>query len=136
MAQKLISILAPTLIGIICGILAAYIPGLDQRPAGRSVAVATWEPVSVPTVLANLSGDGHPRIRLDLVAMMKGDRKSNETILNELSQDIVAYLGTVALARIEGTDGFDAVRDDLVDIAVTRGDGAINDLLLRSFVID
>jgi len=68
--------------------------------------------------------------------MMKGDGKSNETVLNELSQDIVAYLGTVALARIEGTDGFDAVRDDLVDIAVTRGDGAINDLLLRSFVID
>jgi flagellar FliL protein len=49
---------------------------------------------------------------------------------------MLAYLRTVSLQQIEGPRGFQYLREDLRERVKLRSEGRVNDLLLRTFVIE
>ena len=85
-------------------------------------------------ITTNLSYPSDNWIRIE-VSLMFTDRPDN-VLADQIHQDILAYLRTVSLQQIEGPRGFQYLREDLRERVKLRSEGRVNDLLLRTFVIE
>ncbi|MDP2119400.1 MAG: flagellar basal body-associated FliL family protein [Hoeflea sp.] len=90
--------------------------------------------VQLEPITTNLSypSDNWIRIEVSLVFMGSPDN----VLADQIHQDIMAYLRTVSLQQIEGPRGFQYLREDLRERVKLRSEGRVNDLLLRTFVIE
>lgn len=85
-------------------------------------------------ITTNLSypSDNWIRIEVSLVFSGEPDTQMGDVI----QQDILAYLRTVSLQQIEGPRGFQYLREDLNERVRLRSKGRVNDILMRTFVIE
>ncbi len=85
-------------------------------------------------ITTNLSYPSENWIRIEVSLVFEGepDKKMGDAI----QQDILAYLRTVSLQQIEGPRGFQYLREDLGERVRLRSKGRVNDILLRTFVIE
>ncbi|MEM5471541.1 flagellar basal body-associated FliL family protein [Hoeflea sp. AS60] len=90
--------------------------------------------VVLEPITTNLSypSDNWIRVEVSLVFANEPD----EAISDQIHQDILAYLRTVSLQQIEGPRGFQYLREDLRERVKLRSEGRVNDLLMRTFVIE
>ena len=90
--------------------------------------------VALEPITTNLSypSDNWIRVEVSLVFTNEPD----DAIADQIHQDILAYLRTVSLQQIEGPRGFQYLREDLRERVKLRSEGRVNDLLLRTFVIE
>ena len=84
--------------------------------------------VALEPITTNLSYPSDNWIRVEV--------SLDDALADQIHQDILAYLRTVSLQQIEGPRGFQYLREDLRERVKLRSEGRVNDLLLRTFVIE
>jgi len=90
--------------------------------------------IALDPITTNLSYPSDNWIRVE-VSLVFAD-KPDVAIADQIHQDILAYLRTVSLQQIEGPRGFQYLREDLRERVKLRSEGRVNDLLMRTFVIE
>ena len=92
--------------------------------------------VDLPPIVTGLASPSDVWIRLE--ASMVFDPKTlphPETTAARIGDDILAYVRTVTLKQLEGPIGLETIRADLNDRAVTRSEGKVRELVLRTLVV-
>lgn len=81
----------------------------------------------------------HPRetfIRADIALVLdEPDEAARARLAAEVSGDIMAYLRTIDLARLEGASGLQFLREDLSERATIRSEGRVRELILETLVV-
>ena len=90
--------------------------------------------IALDPITTNLSYPSDNWIRVE-VSLVFND-EPDDRLADRIHQDILAYLRTVSLQQIEGPRGFQYLRDDLRERVKLRSEGRVNDLLMRTFVIE
>jgi len=85
-------------------------------------------------ITTNLSYPSENWIRIEVSLVFAGE--ADTAMGDEIQQDILAYLRTVSLQQIEGPRGFQYLREDLNERVRLRSKGRVNDILMRTFVIE
>ncbi len=87
-------------------------------------------------IVANLR---HPRetfVRADIALVLdEPDEAARTRLAAEVSGDIMAYLRTLDLARLEGASGLQFLREDLSERAAIRSEGRVRELILETLVV-
>lgn len=108
--------------------------GKDEKKEDKAEDKPRENVVALEPITTNLSypSDNWIRVEVSLVFVNEPD----DAIADQIHQDILAYLRTVSLQQIEGPRGFQYLREDLRQRVKLRSEGRVNDLLLRTFVIE
>lgn len=73
-------------------------------------------------------------IRMEISLVVK--QTPNDEMVELIHQDMLAYLRTLSLQQLQGARGFRYVRDDLVERAILRSEGNVENILVRTFVVE
>ncbi|KAF2990626.1 flagellar basal body-associated FliL family protein [Methylocystis sp. MJC1] len=105
-------------------------PRTSARKAGKT-ALKELTPI-----VTNL-GDGNSSwIRLQVAIVYDPDTLTHpEILVSELTADIVAYLRSLSLRSIEGSSGLRRLSDELSERASIRSEGAVQELIIQSLVV-
>ena len=108
--------------------------GKDEKKEEEAEDKPRENVVALEPITTNLSypSDNWIRIEVSLVFIDEPD----QAMADRIHQDMLAYLRTVSLQQIEGPRGFQYLREDLRERVKLRSEGRVNDLLLRTFVIE
>ena len=108
--------------------------GEDGEKEGDGVDKPRENIVALEPITTNLSYPSDNWIRIE-VSLVFADQPDS-ALADRIHQDILTYLRTVSLQQIEGPRGFQYLREDLRERVKLRSEGRVNDLLLRTFVIE
>ena len=90
----------------------------------------------IEAVVTNLAAPADTWIRLETAMVFKnGDLENPEVTAAELRQDMLAYLRTVTVARLEGPSALQHLRDDLNERAALRTGGRVGEVVIQTLVI-
>lgn len=108
--------------------------GKDEKKEEEAEDKPRENVLALEPITTNLSypSDNWIRIEVSLVFIDEPD----QAMADRIHQDMLAYLRTVSLQQIEGPRGFQYLREDLRERVKLRSEGRVNDLLLRTFVIE
>ncbi|SOE18176.1 flagellar FliL protein [Hoeflea halophila] len=106
----------------------------DEKEGDQAETDIRENVVALEPITTNLSYPSDNWIRVE-VSLVFTDQPDNE-LADRIHQDILAYLRTVSLQQIEGPRGFQYLREDLRERVKLRSEGRVNELLLRTFVIE
>jgi flagellar FliL protein len=85
-------------------------------------------------ITTNLAYPSENWIRLEVALAFKGAPEL--AMAENIHQDILAYMRTVSLQQIEGSRGFQYLKDDLKERIDLRSQGKVAKVMFRSFVIE
>ncbi|WP_427927975.1 flagellar basal body-associated FliL family protein [Agrobacterium cavarae] len=102
-------------------------PAEVAAPVGPSL-------VSLDPIITNLGYPAENWVRLELALQFNGP--SDPAVVQELHQELMAYIRTVPLQQIQGPRGFQYLRDDLREIVDLRTKGRVSKVLFKTFVIE
>lgn len=106
----------------------------DEKEGDQAEHTVRNNVVALEPITTNLSYPSDNWIRVE-VSLVFADLP-DDALADQIHQDILAYLRTVSLQQIEGPRGFQYLREDLRERVKLRSEGRVNDLLLRTFVIE
>ncbi len=87
-------------------------------------------------VIANLRQPRDAFIRVDLALVIDEADEATRTRLGaEIAGDVMAYLRTLDLARLEGASGLQFLREDLNERATIRSEGRVRELIIETLVV-
>jgi len=90
----------------------------------------------IDAVVTNLAEPPDTWIRLETAMVFQNGALENPDVTaGEVRQDILAYLRTVTVARLEGPSALQHLRDDLNERVAIRTGGRVNELILQTLVI-
>lgn len=89
--------------------------------------------IQLEPITTNLAYPSENWVRLEVALQFQGE--PDVTLAEEIHQDIVAYLKTVSLQQIQGSRGFQYLRDDIQERVDLRSDGRVTNVMVRTFVI-
>lgn len=91
---------------------------------------------SIDAVVTNLAEPADTWIRLETAIVFKtGALENPDVTAAEIRQDILAYLRTVTVARLDGPSALQHLRDDLNERVAIRTGGRVSELVLQTLVI-
>lgn len=135
--------LAALIVSVIGGGLGALLATWQQpknAPGAPSAheGAAAMGLVELPPIVTNLASPQDMWIRLE--ASMVFDPKTTshpeaEALRAEITNDVIAYLRTISLAQIQGASGLQSFRQILNERAAIRSNGKVNELVLRTLVV-
>ena len=125
-------------------------PGLNQSKAKAKAAEAEEakndEPSNyssgqfiqaVPPIVTNLAQPSKTFIRLESSLLFKEAPDTNpEVIAEKLSGDYIALLRTISLSRLEGPSAIHHLREDLFEFASLRAGGKVEEVIIKSLVVE
>lgn len=87
-------------------------------------------------VIANLAEPPDVLVRLEgSIVFEDGALDDPERAAAEIGQDILAYLRTLTLSQLEGPSALQFLREDLNGRAATRTEGAVDELVVETLVV-
>jgi flagellar FliL protein len=87
-------------------------------------------------IVTNLRYPRETFIRADISLVLdEPDETARTRLAAEVSGDIMAYLRTIDLARLEGASGLQFLREDLSERATIRSEGRVRELILETLVV-
>lgn len=87
-------------------------------------------------IVTNLRYPRETFIRADIALVLdEPDEAARARLAAEVSGDIMAYLRTIDLARLEGASGLQFLREDLSERATIRSEGRVRELILETLVV-
>ena len=102
----------------------------------RPSATAGTRIVELPAIITNLSMPSDTWVRFEgAIVVDSGVDSDSQALIGELNNDIIAYLRTLTLAQIEGPSGFQILRQALNERAAIRSKGKVNELVIRTMVV-
>lgn len=90
--------------------------------------------IRLQPITTNLSFPSESWVRLEVSLVVKGE--PDIEMVELVHQDMVGYLRTLSLQQVQGARGFRYVRDDLKERAILRSKGNVENILIRTFVIE
>lgn len=115
----------------------APVPQAQNNTAHASILaapVATSAVTPFEPIITNLSDPATTLIRLELSAI--SPQSVSTELISTVHQDLLAFVRTLKLHQISGASGFQHMRSELRERVRTRSDGAINDVLIRAFILE
>ena len=112
-----------------------------EKKEGEKTVAAACAPggpgiIDLPPIVTNISTPADTWVRLE--ASIVFDPKAvphPEVIAAEIATDELAYLRTVSVTDLQGPIGLENIRQDLRDRALVRSGGKIDELLLKTLVL-
>jgi len=92
--------------------------------------------IDLPPIVTNIGTPADTWVRLE--ASIVFDPKAlphPDVVAAEIATDELAYLRTVAVADLQGPVGLENIRQDLRDRALVRSGGKVDELLLKTLVL-
>ena len=123
-------------------------PGLNQSKAKAAEAEKAKEDEppnyssgqfiqTVPPIVTNLAQPSKTFVRLESSLLFKGAPDTNpEVIAEKLSGDYIALLRTISLSRLEGPSAIHHLREDLFEYAALRAGGKVEEVIIKSLVVE
>jgi flagellar FliL protein len=111
----------------------------SSQPAKSAQTVPSTAVRSLSPIVTNLGSPERTWIRLEamLVTDVEPAPDPNSGALDaQITEDIVAYLRTLALAQIQGASGFQHLREDLKERVRVRSGGRVRDILVQSLIVE
>jgi flagellar protein FliL len=136
--ETALAMLVLTGLGAAVGMLSASLPAwTDEAPAQPRPSATAWSKiVELPAIVTNLSMPSDTWVRFEgAVFVDPGFDSDIQALLGELNNDIIAYLRTLTLAQIEGPSGFQILRQALNERVAIRSKGKVNELVIRTMVV-
>lgn len=90
--------------------------------------------VTIPPVMTNLAEPGDAWIRMELALVFEGE--ADEELAQEIHQDIFAYVRTLKLYSLEGGSGYQHLVADLEERASIRSEGLVDQILIRTLILE
>lgn len=110
-------------------------PKPEEKPAeARYAGDASLR--DLPPIVTNLAPPSEAMIRLQATIVFESRTLPHpETVVAEVTEDIVTYLRTVSVPQIEGASGLQHLRDDLNERASIRSDKKVREVIIQSLVV-
>lgn len=90
----------------------------------------------IEPVISNLSDPKNIWVRLETAMVYRNGALENpDVIAAEVRQDMLAYVRTLRLAQLEGPSALQHLREDLNERAKLRSRGAVDEIVVQSFVV-
>jgi flagellar FliL protein len=90
--------------------------------------------VQLEPITSNLAYPSENWVRLEIALLFNGP--PDVKLAEDIHQDILAYVRTVSLQQIEGSRGFEYLRDDIQERVDLRAQGRVSKIMFRTFVIE
>lgn len=90
--------------------------------------------IRLQPITTNLAFPSESWVRLEVSLVVKGE--PDIEMVELIHQDMLAYLRTLSLQQVQGARGFRYIREDLRERAVLRSKGNVENILVRTFVIE
>ena len=85
-------------------------------------------------ILTNLAAPEDVWVRMELAVVSKPNL--TDALLEQIHQDLFAYMRTVKLHHVEGPSGYNNLRAELSERAMVRSGGAVQAVLVRTLVFE
>jgi flagellar FliL protein len=108
--------------------------GDDKGGEAEPVATPIGEVVDLPPIVVNLAPPSKVWARVELSAVFS--ETPDVEMRRQLHQDILAFMGTVTPAQLEGASGLRHLREDIVDIARVRSEGKARTVLFKTMIFE
>ncbi len=136
--ESSLAMLVLTAVGAGVGVLSDSLPALKDGTLAPSHtdAVQSTRIVELPAIITNLSAPSDTWVRFEGAIVVDSSFDADiQALIGELNNDIIAYLRTLTLAQIEGPSGFQILRQALNERVSIRSKGKVNDLVIRTMVV-
>lgn len=133
-----------TLLGAGTGVGLGLTLGEIRLPEPETAVAGEAEPrfgseaslVRLRPVIANLAEPVETWVRLDAALVLDGvEPEAAQTLAAEITGDVLAYMRTLSLARLEGASGLAYLREDLTERARTRSEGRVREFVIETLVV-
>jgi flagellar FliL protein len=92
--------------------------------------------IDLPPVVTNLVAPPDIWVRIEGTLLFEGKTlPQGEALAGQISGDILAFMRTQSLSQIQGVAGFQHLRQDLNERVVTRSEGRVRELIIKSLVV-
>jgi flagellar FliL protein len=109
---------------------------LPAKPTAVSPYTGDVAIKKLAPVVTNLVGSGNDWVRLEASIVYKASQEQNpDVMLAETRQDVLTYIRTLSLAQIQGPSGLLHVREDLNERVKLRSNGAIQEIVLETLIV-
>jgi flagellar FliL protein len=115
----------------------AMLGGMKPEESGASGPPAQPSTVfDLPPIVTNLGAPGDTWIRFEGSIIFDPKALPHpEAMSNQIGEDVLAYLRTVSLRQLEGPIGLENIRQDLNERAAVRSGGKVQELAIRTLVV-
>lgn len=103
-----------------------------EEEEGEGVKNAYAKPLA--PILTNLAAPEDVWVRLELAVV--GQPDISDALLEQIHQDLFAYMRTVKLHHVEGPSGYQNLKAELSERASMRSSGAAKAVLVRTLVFE
>ncbi|TPW26893.1 flagellar basal body-associated FliL family protein [Pararhizobium mangrovi] len=107
--------------------------GKEEAEGDQALSEANAHLVALDPMTTNLAYPADTWVRLAVSLVFKGEPDTAEA--EAIHNDLMAYMRTVSLQQISGPRGFENLRNALGERAKLRSKGKVDDVLVRTFVI-
>lgn len=90
--------------------------------------------IRLQPITTNLAFPSESWVRLEVSLVVKGE--PDIEMVELIHQDMLGYMRTLSLQQVQGARGFRYIREDLRERAVLRSKGNVENILVRTFVIE
>lgn len=107
-----------------------------EKKAANSVCGPGPNLIDLPTIVTNIGSPSDVWVRVEASIVVDGKVVEHTDLLAaQIASDELTYLRTLSVAQIEGPIGLENIRQDLNDRAVTRSNGKVSELILKTLVL-
>ena len=92
--------------------------------------------IDLPPIVTNIATPADTWVRLEASIVFDPKKVQHpEVVAAEIATDELAYLRTVSVTDLQGPVGLENIRQDLRDRALVRSNGVVDELLLKTLVL-
>jgi len=104
-----------------------------KAESGHGQASAGTE-VQLPAITTNLAAPSDMWVRMEASVVL--DVPQPQALVDDIHQDLLAFLRTVKVHQIEGASGFQHLKADIEERARIRSDGHVKQVLIRTLLFE
>lgn len=87
-------------------------------------------------IVTNLAGSSSTWIRIEASLVFDVVPDDADALVARITEDIVAFLRTVPIERIQGASGFQHLSEDLNDRVRARSDGNVREIIIQGLIVE
>lgn len=111
----------------------------ESKPAGYlgerlKMESSKLRPLS--PIVTNLAGSDSTWIRIEASLVFDVVPEDADALVARITEDIVAFLRTIPIERIQGASGFQHLSEDLNDRVRARSDGNVRELIIQGLIVE
>ena len=87
-------------------------------------------------IVTNLAGSNSTWIRIEASLVFDVIPDDADALVARITEDIIAFLRTIPIERIQGASGFQHLSEDLNDRVRARSDGNVRELIIQGLIVE